>query len=451
VPEKNAQQNKNITAAPSVEGAGNGVGSGVNNNGAGGNAGSDIMAVANQPFKSLASPSKTMPAISRKHVVTKGEKRFDWQTYMGVGFWVNAAISVAAVYWAERTKMGQKTIIKTGEWLGKTLGVNADKAASLAKKTLFLSGGFAVLAPMKWMEDNKAQRVKALNREIYGDQAKIDPVITQSEKELEDAPKQGWASLVSSRALALAPFYVLMGLLWDNKSKISRATNAQFHEMGKDALQVLEKTKPAEFNKIAGQGIFFERPIVFMSRKASKLWAGITGDKQAIKTIEIMEKAHSGALHSADKTGHLAKANDSGKASKLGKAHTGATDTAATALTHISISEMVTSYVVAKAVYFLSRIMGPVFSAASKTGGSHYDREDIYKPAPLAAENSPVISANEALEEDGSILQPNSQQALADTQQAPSHEQPASRIAAAGSAISASKLQAPVSPEIVSG
>lgn len=282
------------------------------------------------------------PGAKAEHFVTEGEKRFDWRTYMGVGYLLNAAISVAAVYWAERTHIGQRTITKTGEFLGDLFKVNKERAAALTKKTLFLTGGFAVLAPMKWMEDNKAETVKKLNREIYGEQAEQDPKILQSEKELEQAPKQGWSSLMSSRALALVPFYILMGFLWDNKSGLSRLTNSEFRKMGKAGVEALEKSNPEQFNQMAAKGLYVERPIAFVSRKIGKFWAKITGNQESLDVLTQMEKQHPGALHS-------------------GLPGTKHTDSAMTAVAHITLSESITSYVVAKSVYFLSRILGPFF------------------------------------------------------------------------------------------
>ncbi|MFM9889713.1 MAG: hypothetical protein ACKVOE_03580 [Rickettsiales bacterium] len=251
------------------------------------------------------------------HVVTAGEKRFDLRTYWGVGYVVNALLSVAAVVWVERSHGGQKFIENAGTWFKGNLQwtrLSAETLQSLAKRTFYLAGGFAVMAPMKWLEDNKVEKVKKYNREIYGDAANTDPVIVQSEHELEQAPKQGWKSFLSARALALVPFYATIGLLWEKKSPLANLTQGK---------------------------VYMERPIAIVSRWIGKGAAFVTGNKTVTTQINDVWKKFPGII----------------------KEGAGGTlrDPLHSALPSYFISEAITSAMVAWGVYALTRVTGPFF------------------------------------------------------------------------------------------
>lgn len=303
---------------------------------------------------------------ARAHFVTEGERKFDKLTYTTIGYVINALASVGAVFWVERTHSGQNSMNRFVEWTKKQLpSVNPERAKMLATKTFFLSGGFAVLMPMKMLEDRKSQLIEKWNKEIYGEAAATDPAIQQSQQELKAAPTQGWASIGSSRILALIPFYITTGLLWDRMSGLSRATNQELRALGTEGAKALEKSDPAKFSQIAGKGLYFDRPIAAVSRAAGKVWAKVAGDSAALAKLEEMETKYPGTIRSA-------------------KTATGDHDPHHSALPYYFVSEAITSGMVAWGVYALSRVLapimgkkheGPLAPAPSSPSAMHHTRE----------------------------------------------------------------------------
>lgn len=261
---------------------------------------------------------KQLPtATPETHVVTAGEKKFDLRTYWGVGYVVNALLSVAAIMWVERSPSGRGFMECMRNGFEKNLkwtGFKPETLQRLATRSFYLVGGFAVMAPMKWLEDGKVDKVKKYNREIYGEAANTDPVIQKSERELEQAPKQSWKSILSARALALVPFYAVIGLIWEKKSPLANLTKGT---------------------------VYIERPISIVSRWLGKAAAFVTGNKSAMQQINTAWEKFPGVI-------------------KEGAANT-LRDPMHSALPSYFISEAITSYLVAWGVYAISRVTGPFF------------------------------------------------------------------------------------------
>lgn len=299
-----------------------------------------------EPVRALhpAAPSRigSDGTVRPQHFVTDGEKKFDRTTYNRIGYVANALLSVLSVYWVERTHSGQKMMQSFGEWAGRTLHVNPHTAEHLGTKSFFLSGGFAVLLPMKWMEDRKVQLIRGWNEKIYGDRLDADPVLIQSQRELERAPKQTWASIFSSRALALIPFYVTVGLLWNQNSLLSRMTGAPLRAMSKDAMKTLAHENPSTFSQMASKGIYFDRPIAAVSRAIGKIWARLSGNTEALARLGEMETKYPGMI-------------------KQGPVGSHDRDTLHSTVPYYFISEAITSGIVAWGVYALTRVMAVVF------------------------------------------------------------------------------------------
>lgn len=289
--------------------------------------------------------SRTKNADGSEHFVTKGEHKFDRFTYGGVGYLANVGLSLGAVYWAERTHMGRNAMKGTIERVQKWFPRMSEKTAEyIASKSLFLTGGFAVLVPMKLLEDHKVEKIKAYDREIYGDAVDTDPTLIKAHKDLEAAPKQSWSSIMGSRVLALIPFYATIGLPWSNKSQLSKLTNTEFRQAsaeGKEAILALEKTNPSEFAHTMNKGLFVDKPLSWLSRAIGKGAAGITGNKEAVQRIETMQKQFPGMI-------------------REGEAGTLDRDPNHSALPYYFISEMITSAIVARGVYLLTGMLAPI-------------------------------------------------------------------------------------------
>lgn len=304
------------------------------------------------------------------HVVTEGERKFDRIAYRDIGYIANALISVGAVYWVERMHSGRNWLNQFKESIGK-LGVDKETAGFLATKSFFLSGGFAVLLPVKWLEDAKLSLVRQWNREAYGAQADTDSVIRQSEQEIEQGPKQTWSSIFSSRALALVPFYATIGLLWDNKSLLSKLTNPELRAMSKEAIATMEKNDPEQFAKIASKGLYFDNVIAKSSRAIGKGWAKLTGNHAAQANIAEMESRFPGMI----KQGETAAERDADHS----------------AVPYYFISEAITSGMVALGVYPLTRITAPFFDRKPHVSPVVKAREEnAQTPAPAETPAQPT-------------------------------------------------------------
>lgn len=278
-----------------------------------------------------------------KHFVSKGEHRFDRITYAGFGYVANVLLSLGAVYWVERMPSGQKFMNNLVGGIKKMAPkINEKTAQYLASKSFFLTGGFAVLVPMKMLEDRKVELIKKWDKEIYGEDAETNPQLAERHRELEAAPKQSWASIMGSRMLALLPFYATVGLVWSNKSKLAQVTNSEFRSLdkaGKAEILAKEDTNLPEFAQHMKKGVFFDRPIAAVSRWLGKGTAKLTGNAEAVSRIEEMGKQYPAMLK---------------------EGAPGERDPVHSALPYYFISEAITSAIVARAVYLLTRVLGPI-------------------------------------------------------------------------------------------
>lgn len=265
-----------------------------------------------------------------KHAKFWGEKKFDNVTYKKIGYYANVLISLAAVLWVERTPSGKKCMDWFVNGVKNTFGLNPERAEFYARKSFFLAGGFAVLAPMKWREDKKLELVKQEDIKHYGaERVATDPDIIQSHKEIEAAPKQNWLSIAGSRALALVPFYLGYWLIWDRQSPLAKATGGG---------------NPATMND--AKGVYVDRPIVWASRLIGKGAAKLFGQDKALTQLKTAETLHPSAI-------------------KNGLAGDPTRDPIHSAFPYVVISEIITSAMVAWGVYALTRVLGPLIGKKS--------------------------------------------------------------------------------------
>ncbi|MFZ4125434.1 MAG: hypothetical protein ACOYJ2_05125, partial [Rickettsiales bacterium] len=92
---------------------------------------------------------------------------------------------------------------------------------------------------------------------------------------------------------------------------------------------------------LASKGFYIDKPIAAVSRWLGKAWANITGNHPLETGIEQLNKQHPGTILSEikpDKTGH---------------------DSAAVTLPYYTISETITSWMVAAAMYPLTKLTAP--------------------------------------------------------------------------------------------
>ena len=318
------------------------------------------------------------PAVPRatsriKHFRTDGERKFDGLTYTTVGYVINALLSVVAVYWVERTHSGQKNMNNFIDWTKRQLPwiKDPDLAKTIATRSFFLTGGFAVMLPMKWLEDAKVKLVKKWDRKIYGDAVESDPNIIKAHQELEAAPKQTWLSILGSRVLALIPFYILVGALWENKSALSKLTNPELRGMSKEAIKTAEEANPAAFAQMAGKGIYFDHPVASAARYVGKKIAQLRGKPEIVEQIAHAEREFPGTM-THPKFG-AERSHDPNHA----------------AVPYYFISEAITSGVVAWGVYALTRVLGPLIGKKAPTAPAA-DKANVTK---LVNDTAPFVDS----------------------------------------------------------
>lgn len=293
------------------------------------------------PVHHAAEPS-AQAETGKKRFITEGEKRFDFWAYTGLNYIANVLISIGAIYWVERTKSGHQFLDGFQSLMEKIPKVDGEIARFLARKSFFLSGGSIVLFPIKFMEDRKVEWVKAWNREHYGaHEVASNPDIIQSEREMEEAPRQGWGSIFLSRGLALIPFYAIYTTIWERSSPLSRLTNSNLGEMGKAARKAMEQANPEAYSELTSKGFYIDKPIAAMSRWLGKAWAKLTGNHPLETGIEQLNKQHPGTILSEIKPGNPGH------------------ESAAVTLPYYTISEAITSWMVAAAMYPLTKLTAP--------------------------------------------------------------------------------------------
>ncbi len=138
-----------------------------------------------------------------------GEIAFDGAVYGGIGYLANAALSVAVTHqvihlpnsWLGR--QGQTThamfeeVMKTVTDHPETIKRWTDRANDI----LFLSsGGWLLLIPMKWVEDNKLHLVQKIDH-AFGTGPKTPQAQEQQSQRLENGAKQSYLSLYAGRAI----------------------------------------------------------------------------------------------------------------------------------------------------------------------------------------------------------------------------------------------------------
>jgi hypothetical protein len=185
-------------------------------------------ASASAPQQSAAQSTSDGRQWQKKEVIregfrnkTKGEAWFNGGSYIGVGYGVVTAISVFMTWLLNDT---QKFAAKYGAFAGKItskLGVHSSFGNIVA---LFLGGTIASVLPVKWLEDKKPEIVKKLDRMLYSDEELNDPKIIAAHKELDEMPKQTWASVFSSRVVAFAATVSVFLLMGSNKSPLAKHT-----------------------------------------------------------------------------------------------------------------------------------------------------------------------------------------------------------------------------------
>ncbi|MEQ1789735.1 MAG: hypothetical protein ABL857_04760 [Rickettsiales bacterium] len=181
---------------------------------------------------SAVEQSKSIDKKQNKSLgASKGEEVFDSSTYVGLNYFVNLITSMAiADYFLNgkgraRLNNGISTLT-TGL---KKMSVPIKTSHHLSKVGLetfaFTSGGLVLLAPLKWMEDNKRKIVHWTNKKLGVDQQAADGHEKTSDEIYikNEQPKQSWGNVIWRRIEATATV-IIAGLGLDHFARDKNGT-----------------------------------------------------------------------------------------------------------------------------------------------------------------------------------------------------------------------------------
>lgn len=259
---------------------------------------------------------------------TAGEKNFDWKVYGGVGLGANVAISIGALWGADRTHSGKYILDNAAKAIANITKIDTSKIRRQIRYTTLLSGGFAVLIPMKLLEDNKLEIVKRYDTEHYAAIPNADSILEPAYARLAQEPKQSWASILGSRLLAMVPFYTLTNIGMRKEQWLARAT---------------------------GESVYVEKLITQAARGIDKLLH--RKNPEALKEIAEKNRLY------PDRT-----VND---------LNSGTMERTTTALADYTITEVTTSSIVAAFVYLFKHVTAPVLGNPADQPNSRISAKDI--------------------------------------------------------------------------
>lgn len=166
-------------------------------------------------------PEDCTPAHERDKL--PAERDFDKYVYGGISYAAQALAGIGLSYWIKYGS-GKPIYNKIANWMGENFiskittkrGADAIKEADhwIVVSTMVMMGN-AFILPVKWLENKKAEIVRAWTekdnqkRAEQGNAPSSEDRQKQQEllQQLEDAPKQSWWSLGFGRAFALAGVY----------------------------------------------------------------------------------------------------------------------------------------------------------------------------------------------------------------------------------------------------
>lgn len=192
-------------------------------------------------FQPVAKSIDTLP----NHKKTAGEIVFDRSVYTGIGFLLNEFISLV---FAERFQRGPGKIIgkegytKASRWMTRTFnfkdtvinGARIPAELNAGNSLLWISlcsGGFALLLPMKWLEDHKNSATRKLNHLIdhFRSETLTGEQIRARDEEVEKViacqPRQTWSSILKGRFTAIAASIGLGTLIGEGGSAHIKQTS----------------------------------------------------------------------------------------------------------------------------------------------------------------------------------------------------------------------------------
>ncbi len=173
-------------------------------------------ATTSEKQEKIAKIEASSPDKAQDEKISKGEKIFNWTAYTGLNYFTNLILSIGlADYFIHLggKKWLEARINNTTSFLRKfSVPVKtAHHNSKIGWETFILtSGGLALLAPLKLMEDNKRPIVHWLNKKLGIKQQTPDgKEKTPDEIHIEEEqPKQSWGNVIWRRILGTAAVVV---------------------------------------------------------------------------------------------------------------------------------------------------------------------------------------------------------------------------------------------------
>lgn len=177
---------------------------------------------------------------------TKGEAKFNEDTYIKIGYFGAIAASLGLTYLLKDNRFVAPQFKKLSDWIanstkGNKVGEALSKHQELVDSyttigAMFTGTTLVTILPVKHREDKKPEIVKQNDIEIYGaDRVANDPALQQAHKEIEESPKQTWKSVIGSRVVAFGATLLTSVVVGSNKSTLFKATG---HSIDRESIRV---------------------------------------------------------------------------------------------------------------------------------------------------------------------------------------------------------------------
>lgn len=157
----------------------------------------------------------------------------------------------------EFAKMAEKAKVNPEHLLhGVEEVLSKSKAKSMLTLLSLMSGGFAIMVPIKVLEDHKEQIVSSLDNALGKNNKSLDEqhAIEARHKQIAEEPNQTWASVLGGRVIALVPVLTLTKVLGSKDNPLAsvgfKGMDVMFEEAGKHAVNVFDKAMPETSQKI---------------------------------------------------------------------------------------------------------------------------------------------------------------------------------------------------------
>lgn len=152
---------------------------------------------AHEPDKHTAPSPDAQPPQK-----TWGEKVFDHSVYGVAGYGINLGLSAVVSYGILENKHGTgfATFLRENVYK-QTLGIkNKGLVETLTKAfTLLMGGHIVALTMIKPAEDHKSAIVRWLDKRHYGENAALDPAITQAHERIDQEAKPTYLGIMAAR------------------------------------------------------------------------------------------------------------------------------------------------------------------------------------------------------------------------------------------------------------